>query len=129
MHTEAALQRVNQIIIKMLEMKTSRYFKNNVQDLHRQLLSEKIFSTFSQQKCEAIWNKLLFFDSLISTLYTFFKNHKYLNACADCLKQLMKILHHDTVFIMLQSHFLYKNQTDNQYIVKVVKSTFIVRSE
>lgn len=76
-----------------------------------------------------IWGKLQFFNSLIFILYTFFENHKYLSAYADCLKQLMKISCHNTVFTALQSHFLYKNQMNDQYIVKVVKNTFIIRSE
>ncbi|KAF1948546.1 hypothetical protein CC80DRAFT_556252 [Byssothecium circinans] len=87
-----------------------------------------IFSAFSEQEREAIWNELLSIDCLIPSLYTFFEDLKYLSACADCLKRLVRVSRKETVNSALERKFTDVNQIDNQCIFEVAESTFAVRS-
>ncbi len=124
---KAALQRVDQVTVRALELKALRYSKQDTQVLQGQLLSGQIFSTFSQEECKVIWGELHSINYLIPLLFTFFKDLKYLSTCADSLKWLVKLLYRDTVSTALQQKFSYANQTGNQYILKVAESTFVNR--
>ncbi len=106
---KTALQKVDQVTVKALELKAPRYSKRDAQVVQGQLLSGQIFSAFSQQEREAIWSELRSIDCLIPSLFTFFEDLKYLSACADCLKQLVKLSRRDTVFTALQGKFPYEN--------------------
>ncbi|TVY13719.1 hypothetical protein LARI1_G009020, partial [Lachnellula arida] len=124
---KTALQKVDQATVRALELKAPRYSKQDSQVLQGQLLSGQIFSAFGQQEREAIWNELRCIDYLIPSLFTFFEDLKYLNACADCLKRLVKLSRHDTVFTALQRKFPYESQTGDQCVLEVAESTFVVR--
>jgi hypothetical protein len=83
---------------------------------------------FSQEEREAIWSELRFIDYLIPLLFTFFEDLKYLRACADCLKQLVKVLCRDTVYTAFDRRFPYTEEAGDQYVVEVAESTIIDRS-
>ena len=100
---------MDQVTVRALELKAPRYSKQDAQVLQGQLLSSQIFSAFSQQEREAIWDELRSNDGLIPSLFTFFEDLKYLNACADCLKRLVKLSRRDTVSTALQRRFPYTN--------------------
>jgi hypothetical protein len=67
-------------------------------------------------------------DYLIPLLFTFFKDLKYLRACADYLKRLVKVSRKDTVRTALERKFPYTDEAGDQYVVEVAKSTFVDRS-
>lgn len=52
------------------------------------ILSGKAFAEFSDEERRAIWSRMQGFDGLIPSLYTFFEDFKYLEACAHCVKRL-----------------------------------------
>jgi hypothetical protein len=89
------------------------------------VLRGQIFSAFSQQEREAIWDELRSIDGLIPSLYTFFEDLKYLSACADCLKRLVKLSRRDTVYTALRQKFPYANQTGDQYVLEVAENSFV----
>lgn len=55
---------------------------------YRMVLSGRAFAGFSDEERRAIWSRIQDFDSLIPSLYTFFEDFKYLEACAHCVKRL-----------------------------------------
>jgi len=119
---------VSQADVRALELKAPKYSKRDAQVLQGQLLSGQIFSTFSQREREAIWCELRSIDCLIPSLFTFFEDLKYLSACADCLKRLVKLSRKDTVFTALRHKFPHRSETRGQYVLEVAEATFVVRS-
>lgn len=52
------------------------------------ILSGQAFAEFSDEERRIIWSRMQNFDGLIPSLYTFFEDFKYLEACAHCVKRL-----------------------------------------
>ncbi|KAH7108733.1 hypothetical protein B0J11DRAFT_390979, partial [Dendryphion nanum] len=124
---KASLRRVDRATVKGVELKAPGNSKRDSQVLHGQLLSGQIFSSFSPEEREDIWNRLRHTDRLIPSLFTFFEDVKYLNACADCLKRLVKVSRKETVSMALDHKFTDVNQISGQYIVEIGESLFITR--
>ncbi|CAD6446248.1 f68f9563-ded7-4069-bc2f-2a3b06713e93 [Sclerotinia trifoliorum] len=123
-----ALRRVNNVDVKSLELKAPKYSKQDAQILQVQLLSGQIFSAFSQKEREAIWSELQSIEYLTPSLFTFFEDLKYLNACAGSLKRLVKLSCRDTVFSAFQQNFHFTNESNDQYAIEIAESTFIDKS-
>ncbi|CCD42643.1 hypothetical protein BofuT4_P074450.1 [Botrytis cinerea T4] len=123
-----ALSRVNNFDVKSLELKAPGYSTHDAQILKGELLSGQIFSNFNQQEREAIWGELQSIDFLVPSLFTFFEDLKYLSACADSLKRLVKISRRDTVYSALQRKFCLANELSDQYAIEISQSTFVNRS-
>jgi len=122
-----AMQKVDQATVKALESKAPRFSRLDAQAVQGPLLSGRIFSAFSQQDREAVWCRLCSIDGLIPSLFTFFEDIKYLQATADCVKQLIKLSPRDTVFTALDNCFSNASQTSDQCIIQEADSTFAVR--
>jgi uncharacterized protein YjbI with pentapeptide repeats len=125
---KTALQRVDQVTIKAFELKAPKYSRRDARALQGQVLSGQICSLFSQEEREAIWDELRSIDYLIPSLFTFFEDLKYLRACADCLKRLVKVSRRDTVRTALERKFPYMEEAGDHYVVEVAESTFVDRS-
>lgn len=104
-------------MIKALKLKVSKSSEHNAQVLQGQLLSDQIFNMFNQQDHEVIWSELFFIEGLISTLYSCFKNIKYLQGLTDCVKWLIKLFLKDTVFTVMKQSFFDVNQVLNQWLL------------
>ncbi|KAL6242584.1 hypothetical protein RBB50_010230 [Rhinocladiella similis] len=125
---KVALRKVDQATVKALELRAPRYSRQDALLLQGQLLSGQIFGAFSREQREEIWRELRSIDGLIPSLFTFFEDIKYLNACSDCLKRLVKLSRRDTVFSALQRKFPYNADADDQSVIEISDSSFIVRS-
>ena len=119
---KAALQKVDQVTVRALELRAPRYSRQDALVLEGQLLSGQIFSAFSRDEREDIWHELCSIDGLVPSLFTFFEDVKYLNACADCLKRLVKLSRRDTVSNALKRKFPLTNDADGQSVVEVAES-------
>ena len=93
-----------------------------------QILSGQIFSAFSATEREEIWGRVLSVDGLVPSFHTLFQDIKFLNACADCFKRLIKLSRKDTVFTALHRIFSHANGGDQQTLIEVGESAFITRS-
>jgi hypothetical protein len=67
-------------------------------------------------------------DYLIPSLFTFFEDLKYLHACANYLKRLVKVSRKDIVRTAFNWKFPYMEEAGGHYVVKVAKSTIVDRS-
>ena len=123
----AALQKVDQVTVRALELRAPRYSRRDALLLEGQLLSGQIFSAFSRVEREEIWRDLSSIDGLIPSLFTFFEDLKYLSACADCLKRLVKLSRRDTIYTALRRKFPPRDDADDQIVIEVAESAFIVR--
>lgn len=68
-----------------------------------------------------------FIDYLIPSFFTFFEDLKYLNACADCLKRVVKLLRGDTIFTALHRKFLYDSEAGDKCVVEIAASNIVTR--
>jgi len=121
-----ALQKVDQVTVKALELKAPKSSGRDAQVLQGQLLSGQIFGVFSQQDREAIWSELSSIEGLIPTLYSCFEDIKYLQGPADCIKRLIKLSPRDTVYTAMEQSFSDVNQVSDQCLLQEADSTFTV---
>ncbi|KAK6380192.1 hypothetical protein LTS17_005381 [Exophiala oligosperma] len=123
----ADLQKVDQITVKALEGRAPRYSRKDALLLQGQLLSGQIFGAFSREQREEIWREIRSIDTLIASLHTFFEDAKYLSACSDCLKRLLKLSPGDTVFTAFRRKFPYHADEDDQVVIETAESSFVFR--
>ena len=84
--------------------------KRDAQALHGQLVSGQIFSGFNLKNRESIWSVLRTISGLIPSLYTFFEDLKYLEACAGSMRHLVRPSLRDTMRSALDNRFFRMNQ-------------------
>lgn len=101
---------MDQATVKAFECKAPRYSKRDARVLQGQVPSGQIYSLFSQEERKAIWSELRSINYLIPSLFTFFEDLKYLRACADYLKRLVKVSRRDTVRTAFNRKFPYTEE-------------------
>ncbi len=111
--------------MEALELRAPRYSRQDAQFLQGQLLSGQIFGAFSREEREEIWGELRSIDGLIPSLFTFFEDLKYLSACSDCLKRLVKVSRGVTVAIALQRSLPYTNGADDRCALEIAESVLV----
>jgi hypothetical protein len=119
---------VDQATVKAVELMAPKSSKRDAQALHGQLLSGQIFSGFNLESREIIWGGLRTVNGLIPSLYTFFEDLKYLEACAGSMKHLIKPSPKQTMRSALNQIFFGKNQlviqeAHSTYSTQLVKSS------
>lgn len=118
---------MDQITVKALEGRAPRYSRKDALLLQGQLLSGQIFGAFSREQREEIWSEIRSIDTLIPSLHTFFEDSKYLSACSDCLKRLVKLSPGYTVFTAFRQKFPYHADADDQVVIETADSSFVFR--
>jgi len=111
------MQKVDQATVKALELKAPRLSTLNAKVLRGQVLGGEIFGAFSEQERVAIWGRLQAVDGLIPSLFTFFEDVKYLEACANCVKRLVSLSPRDTVSTALEKAFCDTNQRADRAVI------------
>ena len=109
-HNKEAMLIVDQATVKAVELMAPKSSKRDAQALHGQLLSGQIFSGFNLEACETIWSGLRTISGLIPSLYTFFKDLKYLEACAGSMRHLVMLSPKHTMRSALNSIFFGTSQ-------------------
>ena len=110
--------------MKALELKAPRLSTLDAKVLRGQVLGGEIFGAFSEQERVAIWGRLQAVDGLIPSLFTFFEDVKYLEACANCVKRLVSLSPRDTVSTALEKAFCDANQRADRTVIQVTESSF-----
>jgi hypothetical protein len=104
------MQYVDEIIVRALKLRASRFCTRNVDDLRAQLLGETIFNAFNERDRVGIWARLQVVNELIFSLYALFENVNYLKALIACMTRLVRPSPSDTMFIALFKVFFDINQ-------------------
>ena len=125
---KTALQKVDQVTVKALELRAPRYSRQDALHLQGKLLSGQIFGAFSREKREEIWSELCTIDGLIPSLFTFFEDVKYLSACSDCVKRLVKLSRRDTILTALRRNFSGHGHADGRIDIEVANSSFVAHT-
>jgi len=118
------MQKVDQATVKALELKAPRLSTLDAKVLRGQVLGGEIFGAFGEQERVAIWGRLQAVDGLIPSLFTFFEDVKYLEACANCVKRLVSLSPRDTVSTALEKAFCDANQRADRAVIQVTESSF-----
>jgi Protein of unknown function (DUF3723) len=84
-----SLRKIDQATVQALELTAPRASTQDAIALHGQLSKGEIFSAFSNEERERIWNQLRLIAGLVPSLFTFFKDLQYLQFCVDCMKRLI----------------------------------------
>ncbi|KAL4744558.1 hypothetical protein BDW72DRAFT_208921 [Aspergillus terricola var. indicus] len=87
--TPEGLVRVDQQTVERLQLMAPGVSAADSREVHGLVISGQVFSEFTAEERELIWNKLKAFDRLIPSLYTFFEDFKYFTACAECIQRLL----------------------------------------
>ena len=74
-----------------LKLTALRASTSDVERLRGQVREEKIIGAFNDQQRDHFLTKLLLVNGLIPSLYTFFRDLQYLQACVDCVKRLISL--------------------------------------
>lgn len=127
-HNKEAMLMVDQATVKAVELMAPKSSKRDAQALHGQLVSGQIFSGFNLESREIIWSGLRTISGLIPSLYTFFEDLKYLEACAGTMRHLVRPSPKQTLRSALNQIFFGNNQlviqeTHSTYSTQLVKSS------
>ncbi|ELR07358.1 hypothetical protein GMDG_08373 [Pseudogymnoascus destructans 20631-21] len=85
---KAAMGKIDQATVKALEMKAPRASTADAEFLRIRVRGGELFSAFDDCERDDIWSRLTCIDGLIPSLATFFKDIRYLERLANCVKQL-----------------------------------------
>ncbi|KAL3430341.1 hypothetical protein BDV09DRAFT_199731 [Aspergillus tetrazonus] len=86
--TPDGLMRVDQQTVERLQLMAPGVSAADSRVVHGLVISGQVFSEFTVEERELIWNKLKAFDRLIPSLYTFLKTSSTLR-CAECIQRLL----------------------------------------
>ncbi|ELR06849.1 hypothetical protein VC83_03930 [Pseudogymnoascus destructans] len=111
---------VDQATVKVVELMAPKSSKRDAQLLHGQLVSGQIFSGFNLEGRETIWSNLRIISGLIPSLYTFFEDLKYLEACAGSMRHLVMPSPKHTMRSALNNIFF----GTNQLVIQEAHSTY-----
>ena len=127
-HDKHDMQKVDYITVKALELKAPGTSTSDSMTLYRQLRKGEIFSAFNLDRRMEIWAKLQAWEGLIPTLWTFFEDFKYLQACAYWVKRLVKVPPRGTLYTAMARSFSEMNQKRGKCIIQEAESVFTFRS-
>lgn len=122
-----ALQKVDQVTVRALELKAPGFSIQDFQTIEGKLRSGQIFNAFAAQEREAIWELLRSFDGLIPSLSSFSEDIKYLLACADCVRQLVSGSSDKTIYDTLGDGFHYEDHPTGRVIHQETESSLVTR--
>ena len=127
-HDKHDMQKVDYITVKALELKAPGTSTSDSMTLYRQLKRGEIFSAFNLDRRMEIWAKLQAWEGLIPTLWTFFEDFKYIQACAHWVKRLVKVPPRGTLYTAMARSFSEMNQKRGKCIIQEAETAFTFRS-
>ncbi|KFY68421.1 hypothetical protein V496_01043 [Pseudogymnoascus sp. VKM F-4515 (FW-2607)] len=86
---KTAMGKIDHKTVKSLELRAPWASTLDAEYLRSEVLEGRLFSAFSFPERIGIWNRLRMVDGLIPSLFTFFKDVRYLELCNNCLKRLV----------------------------------------
>ena len=123
-----ALRKVDEPTVKALELRAPRSSTFDAETIQSQVRGAQIFSAFNDQDRSEILSRLLQFKGLIPSLYAFFRNLCYWEACVDSIRHLVTVSRRDTIFTALERHFIGINQQEGEVVIQVDESNFTTTS-
>ena len=122
------MQKVDHATVKALELRAPGTSTSDIMTLFRQLKTGAIFGAFGMDRRMEIWARLQAWEGLVPTLRTFFEDFKYIEVCAKCVKQLVKVPLRKTLYTAMVRSFSETSQRRGKCIVEEAESVFSFRS-
>jgi len=94
-------QRIDKTTVKAVERRAPGVSTLDAQHLEGRVLSGAIFSGFSRQEREIIWENIVAFKGIIPSLSKFFQDVHLLQACVNSIRWLVTVPPDQTVFTAL----------------------------
>ena len=94
-------QRIDQTTVKTVELKAPGVSTLDAQSLQGKVLGGRIFSGFSRQEREIIWENIVAFKGIIPSLSKFFQDVHLLQACVNSIRWLVTVPPDQTLFTAL----------------------------
>lgn len=123
-----AMRKVDCVTVKALEVQAPGASSSDAMSLFRALKKGDVFGAFSLEERMKIWARLYTTDGFVPTLWAFFENFKYIKACADCVKSLVKIPSKTTLFGAMEKSFVANSQRKDKTIIQEAEGVFSFRS-
>ncbi len=127
-HDKRDMQKVDYVTVKALELRAPGTSTSDTMTLFRQLKNGEIFGAFNMDHRMEIWARLHAWEGLVPTLWTFFENFKYMEACAKCMKSLITVPSRGTLYTAMTRSFSESTQNRGKCIVQEAESVFTFRS-
>ncbi|CAG8416235.1 unnamed protein product [Penicillium salamii] len=86
-----SLKRIESDTINSIHLMAPGHSSKDSIMLRGMILSGQVFGAFNEHERTAIWSRLESFHGIIPSLYTFFEDFKYLEACSHCVKQIFNV--------------------------------------
>ncbi|KAJ5346798.1 uncharacterized protein N7506_000051, partial [Penicillium brevicompactum] len=86
-----SLKRIGSDTVNLIHLKAPGSSEKDSIDVRGMVLGGKAFGEFTELERIAIWDRLSRFKGLIPSLYSFFEDFKYLEACSHCVRQMIGV--------------------------------------
>lgn len=86
---ENALRRIGSDTVNSIHLMAPGSSEKDAILMRGMVLSGKAFGEFTEEERSDIWSRMSLFRGIIPSLYTFFEDFKYLEACSHCLRKII----------------------------------------
>ncbi|OBT55954.1 hypothetical protein VE04_03627 [Pseudogymnoascus sp. 24MN13] len=122
---KTAMGKIDHKTVKALELCAPWASTLDAEYLRSEVLEGRLFSAFSFPERIGIWNRLRMVDGLIPSLFTFFKDVRYLELCNNCVKRLVSVSPKQDVYRALRRKYTGVNQVGGHLKIQVTQNSFI----
>ena len=122
------MRQVDHKTVKAMEVQAPGVSSSDATALFRRLKNGDVFGAFSLEERMSIWARLYTTDGFVPALWAFFENFKYIKACAECVKSLVKIPSKMTLFGAMEKSFVANSQRKDKIIIQEAEGVFSFRS-
>lgn len=122
------MRKVDHATIKALEIQAPGASSTDAMSLFRALKRGEVFGAFSLDERMKIWARLHTTEGFVPILWAYFENFKYIKACVECVKSLVRIPSRTTLFGAMEKSFSPVSQREDKNIIQEAEEVFSIRS-
>lgn len=113
--SQVAFDKLEHKDVKMLELRCPAMYGADRRLLEPLFKNGEVLHHFSPAERDQVWHRLLEYQALVPSFFSFFENLKYLCSIADCLKKLVSLDHGQTLADALEEAFSGGSDGDSNY--------------
>ena len=117
------MKNIDQDTVDKLQLKAPYTSRGDAKEAQALLMSGEVFAACNAAERTAIWARLMRFDGLVPSLYTFFEDFKYLENCAHCVKRLFGPLQ-GSVRATMKQMFAASPDTEDDCLIQTSEFAF-----
>jgi hypothetical protein len=120
---QATLNKIDEDTVELLQLLGPRVSPPDRKTVCDAISSGKAFSAFNDDERAVICSRIVKFDGLIPSLYTFFQDFKYLETCALCIKRLIPPPR-NSIKQSMQAIFVASPETEEKSLIQTSEICF-----